>query len=433
MDSPVAPPGRTRYGVIYYGVALAVIQYIDRVCIGQARGEIQESLHLEKSQMGWIFGAFALAYALFEVPTGWLGDKFGPRKTLMRVVLWWSLFTAATGWAWSRASMIVIRFLFGAGEAGCFPNLTRIFTTWLQPAEKVRAQAILWFCARWGGAITPLLVALFLQVVNWRVAFGLFGSLGVVWAVFFFRWFRDDPKDHPGVNASERALLANNPPVARHDAVPWRSFCASRTTWLLWFQYFCFSYCWYFFVTWLPGYLSDNYKHRFGPLALALMAGVPLFGGGFGNLLGGFFTTRLNRWTGSLAQTRRTLSFAGFALAGLAFLVPSRTENLVLILLALGLASLAGDLSMPCSWGACMDVGGKFSGTFAGSMNMMGNLGGAVGPVVAGYMSYKTGFVVFAGVYFLGALSWLFIDPVTPLDRRDPVLDSAATAAAGAG
>jgi MFS family permease len=432
MDSSPAP-SRTRYGVIYYGVALAVIQYIDRVCIGQARGAIQESLHLEKSQMGWIFGSFALAYALFEVPTGWLGDKFGPRKTLMRVVLWWSFFTAATGWAWSRASMIIIRFLFGAGEAGCFPNLTRVFTTWLQPAEKVRAQAILWFCARWGGAITPLLVALFLKVVNWRIAFGVFGSLGVVWAVFFFRWFRDDPRDHPHVNAEERALLANNPPVARHDAVPWKRFCSSPTTWLLWLQYFCFSYCWYFFVTWLPGYLSDNYKDRFGPLALALLAGVPLFGGGFGNLLGGFFSTRLTRWTGSIARTRRFLSFIGFALAGVAFLIPSRTDDLAAIMLALGFASLVGDLSMPCSWGACMDVGGKFSGTFAGSMNMMGNLGGAVGPVVAGYMSYKTGFVVFAGVYFVGALCWHFIDPVTPLDREIPVHDSTATAAAAAG
>ena len=428
MDSnPAVPATRTRYGVIYYGVALAVIQYIDRVCIGQARGEIQGSLHLDKAQMGWIFGAFGLAYALFEVPTGWLGDKFGPRKTLMRVVLWWSFFTAATGLAWNRGSMIVIRFLFGAGEAGCFPNLTRVFTTWLQPAEKVRAQAILWFCARCGGAITPLLVALFLKVVNWRVAFGVFGSLGVVWAFFFYRWFRDDPKEHPGVNAAEQALLANNPPVARHDAVPWGRFCSSRTTWLLWLQYFCFSYCWYFFVTWLPGYLSDNYKGRFGSLELALMAGVPLFGGGFGNLLGGFFTARLNRWTGSLARTRRALSFTGFALAVLAFLIPSRTDDLTIILLALGFASLAGDLSMPCSWGACMDVGGKFSGTFAGSMNMMGNLGGAVGPVVAGYMTYKMGFVVFAGVYFLGALAWLFIDPVTPLDRDPSASVSTAT------
>jgi ACS family glucarate transporter-like MFS transporter len=427
MDAAPPAPSRTRLGVIYFGVALAVIQYVDRVCIGQASDDIQASLHLVKAQMGYVFGAFALAYALFEVPTGWLGDKFGPRKTLLRVVLWWSFFTAATGWVWSRWSLIVTRFLFGAGEAGCFPNLTRVFATWLQPGEKVRAQAILWFCARWGGAVTPLLVALFLKVVNWRVAFGVFGSLGVVWAFFFYHWFRDNPKDHPQVNEAEQALLAGNPPVARHDAVPWKRFCSSRTTWLLWLQYFCFSYCWYFFVTWLPSFLRDNYKSDFNSLQLAMLAGVPLFGGGFGNLLGGFFTARLNAWTGSLARTRKTLSFVGFTLAGLAFVIPSRTDNLLIIMLALGFASLVGDLSMPCSWGACMDVGGKFSGTFAGSMNMMGNLGGAVGPVVAGYISWNHGFIVSAGVYFVGALCWLFIDPVTPLDREPEAAVSPAT------
>jgi nitrate/nitrite transporter NarK len=281
--------------------------------------------------------------------------------------------------------------------------------------------------ARLGGAGTPLLVAFVLSVMTWQRAFLVFGSLGIFWAVAFWFWFRDDPKDHPSVNEAEKALLAGNPPVARHDAVPWDQFLASPTTWLLWFQYACFSYCWYFYVTWLPGYLSDNYKDRFGSLELAMMAGVPLFGGGFGNLLGGFFTTKLNQWTGSLARTRKLLSFSGFALAGLAFLIPSQTDDLLLILLALGFASMVGDLSMPCSWGACMDVGGKFSGTFAGSMNMMGNLGGFVGPVVAGYMSYKTGFVVFAGVFFVGAVAWLFIDPVTPLDRDASASISTAT------
>jgi ACS family glucarate transporter-like MFS transporter len=417
MGSAIGPT-RTRYKVIFYGVALAVIQYIDRVCISQASESIQKSLHILKGEMGWVFGSFALAYALFEVPTGWLGDRFGPRKTLLRVVLWWSFFTAATGWAWSRWSMIVTRFLFGAGEAGCFPNLTRAFSTWLRPEEKVRAQAILWFCARWGGAITPLLVALFLQVVNWRVAFAVFGSLGVLWAFFFYRWFRDEPSEHPEVNPAERELLAGNPAVARHDAVPWKRFIRVPTTWLLWLQYFCFSYCWYFFVTWLPSYLKDNYQTRFGPLTLAMLAGVPLFGGGFGNLLGGFFTARINRWTGSLARTRRILAIVGFTSAGLAFLVPGRTGSFLAIMLAMGFASLAGDLSMPGSWGACMDVGGKFAGTFSGSMNMMGNLGGAVGPVVAGYLTWNRNFDLTAGVYFLGALCWFFIDPVTPLDRE---------------
>ena len=175
-------PSRTRFGVLYFGVTLAVIQYIDRVCIAQAMPDIRSDLGITSPQyddyVGYVFSAFALAYALFEIPTGWLGDRFGPRKTLMRVVVWWSFFTAATGWVRSVTSLIVTRFLFGMGEAGCFPNLTRAFTTWLRPEEKVRAQGILWLCARWGGAVTPILVALVLTRMSWRNAFGVFGEIG---------------------------------------------------------------------------------------------------------------------------------------------------------------------------------------------------------------------------------------------------------------
>jgi MFS family permease len=414
---PLAPT-RARYKVIVFGVVLAAIQYVDRVCIGQASSDIQRDLHLSREQMGWIFSAFTWAYAMFEIPTGWLGDRFGPRKTLLRVVLWWSFFTAATGWMWNRGSMIVTRFLFGMGEAGCFPNLTRAFATWLQPAERVRAQATLWLSARWAGAITPFLVYQFLQLVHWRTAFMIFGGMGVIWGFFFLRWFRDDPREHPDVNQAERALLAQNPGVARHDPVPWSRFLRVPTTWLLWAQYFCFSYCWYFFANWLPSYLKDNYKSEFSLVVLSLLAGVPLFGGGFGNLLGGFCANRLHQWTGSVARTRRFLAMVGFGGAGLAFLVPSQSTNLAVVMVALGVASLLGDLSMPGSWGACMDVGGKFAGTFSGSMNMMGNFGGALGLLVAGYLPWKVGFMVSAGVYLLAALCWIFIDPVTPLDRE---------------
>src|SRR6266436_1127684 len=219
-------PTRARFGVIYFGIALAVIQYIDRVCISWAMPDIRTSLGIASPEhdhvIGYVFSAFTLAYALFEIPTGWLGDRFGPRKTLVRVVLWWSFFTAATGWVSGVAALIAVRFLFGAGEAGCFPNLTRAFSMWLPPAEKSRAQSILWLCARWGGAFTPVLVWAVLELVSWRTAFQAFACLGAVWAWFFSRWFRDEPKGHPSVNPAEWALLAGNPPVARHDHVPWR-------------------------------------------------------------------------------------------------------------------------------------------------------------------------------------------------------------------
>jgi MFS family permease len=414
-------PTRARYKVIVFGILLAAIQYVDRVCISKAATSIRADLSLTEKEMGWIFSAFTIAYALFEIPTGLMGDKLGPRRTLVRVVLWWSFFTMATGWMWSRVSMFVCRFLFGAGEAGCFPNLTRAFSTWLRPEEKVRAQAILWMFARLGGAATPLVVTILLRHVSWKSAFFMFGWLGVVWAFFFWRWFRDDPKDHPRVNQAERALLASNPPVARHDAVPWGRFCAAPTTWLLWLQYACFSYCWYFYVTWLNPFLDKNYP-GVDEYVRAALAGVPLFCGAFGNMAAVLLTRRIQAWSGSVLLTRRILGFAGLAGAGLCFLAPARVlEHPVLVLLAMGAASFCGDLTMPCAWGACMDVGGKFAGTFSGSMNMMGNLGGAASSVVVVWLAerwgYRGAFDVSAGVYMLGGLCWLLIDPVTPLDR----------------
>jgi MFS family permease len=422
-------PTRARHKVIYFGIAIAVVQYIDRVCISWAMPEIRQSLDLVGDQhdkvVGYIFGAFTLAYALFEIPTGLLGDRFGTRKTLVRVVLWWSFFTAATGWVLGITSLVVVRFLFGMGEAGCFPNLTRAFSTWLPPGEKSRAQSTLWLCARWGGALTPLLVVAVLGVMSWRAAFGAFALLGVAWSVFFYRWFRDEPRDHPEVNQAERALLAANPPVARHDHVPWKSFVSSPTTWLLWVQYFFFSYCWYFYVTWLSKYLKDSYGSTWTKLGLAMLGGIPLFAGGFGNMISGFLMPRLAHWTGDLRKTRRILAFSGFTLAAITFLFPGHyMSNPIIVMVAMGLASLFGDLSMPCSWSACMDIGGKFSGTYSGSMNMMGNLGGAVGPVFVGYLltwthqNWAMIFNISAGAYFIAAICWLFIDPVTPLDRE---------------
>ncbi|HVE42365.1 MAG TPA: MFS transporter [Planctomycetota bacterium] len=437
---PLAP-SRARFNVLYFGIAIAVIQYIDRVCISWAMPEIRESLKLVGKEhddaVGYIFGAFTVAYALFEIPTGWLGDRFGTRKTLVRVVLWWSFFTAATGWVMGLTSLIIVRFLFGMGEAGCFPNLTRAFSTWLPPGEKSRAQSTLWLCARWGGALTPLLVVAVLGVMSWRAAFGLFASLGVLWAVFFYRWFRDEPREHPSVNQAERALLASNPAVARHDHVPWKSFVSSRTTWLLWAQYFFFSYCWYFYVTWLSKYLKDSYGSTWTKLGLAMLGGVPLFAGGFGNLLAGFLMPRLARWTGDLGRSRRILAFTGFALAGVAFLFPAHhMASPLIVMVAMGLASFFGDLSMPSSWSACMDIGGKFSGTYSGSMNMMGNLGGALGPILIGHLlvwsnqNWGLIFNISAGAYFVAAVCWLLIDPVTPLDRsKDEPAPASAPAA----
>lgn len=451
---------RTRYKVVVFAIILAVIQYIDRVAISQAKDGVAKDLGFTDAQMGSIFAAFGLSYALFEIPTGWLGDKIGARKVLVRVVLWWSFFTAATGWAWNFVSMWITRFLFGAGEAGCFPNLTKAFSTWLPKDERTRAQALMWMGARWGGAFTPLLVVLVMAVVSWRTAFQIFALLGVVWAIFFWRWFRDNPRDHKGVNAAELELLKENERnTESHGNVPWAKLVTKPSMWLLWGQYFCLSYGWYFFVTWLPDYLNTNGRPILSndflrwlagmmegtvradliqPILKAVLAGVPLFFGGFGSLFAGMLSSKLIAGGANVVKVRRTFGFLGFAGASGLLMTSFYMSDPLLAMLAMGMASFCNDMTMPGSWSSCMDIGGKYAGTVSGSMNMMGNFGGMVGPFVVGVVlaattvttatgtskNWELVFAISSAIYFLGAFFWLLIDPVTPLEEDDAKTDS---------
>ena len=306
--------GRTRLPILTFATTLAMITYIDRVCISQAAPFMQHDLGLSDSQMGLAFSAFAWAYALFEIPGGWLGDVIGPRKVLLRVVIFWSIFTAATGFVWGAISLVLVRFLFGMGEAGCFPNLTKAFMIWLPAEERTRAQSVTWLSARWAGAFTPLLVIWVISWVSWRNAFLLFAVLGLLWAYFFQRRF-----GRVSTEAPESSLETSKP-------MPWLKLFSSPTVWFLWIQYFCLTYGWFFYVTWLPTYLKETRGLQLdqNPLTLrlanilnnalqpetghrvlvAILAGIPLFMGGFGALLAGWLTPRLAERFGGLPTNR---------------------------------------------------------------------------------------------------------------------------------
>ncbi len=415
-------PTHARHWVIVFAVSLAVLSYISRVAIAQAAPRMQADLHLSDEQMGHIFGAFALSYALFEIPTGWLGDLIGARKVLIRIVLWWSAFTALTGMMWNFTSLWAVRFLFGAGEAGGFPNLTKIFTTWLPQRERLRAQAIMWTAARWAGAFTPKLVFWVFLIMSWRGAFGFIGAIGIIWAVIFAVWFRDDPHKHPKVNAAEAAIIGDTGRnVAGHGNVPWAKLLASRSVWLLWLQYFLLSFPWYFYITWMPSYLKNYWKLPAGQSTT--LAILPLFLGGLGSMFCGWVSRPLSHKLGSVRQSRRILASAGFLGAGLLLLLSIQMKEALWAMFLMGLASFCNDLAMPPSWAACMDIGGKYAGTLSGSMNMMGNLAGAVAPVVGGYIvhndpsRYGIFLYLMAAVYLAGVFCWPFIDPVTPLEE----------------
>ncbi len=419
------PPTHARNTVLGFAITLAVITYIDRVCISKSADLMMRDLSLTKEQMGYAFSAFGWAYALFEIPGGWLGDKIGPRLVLMRVVVMWSIFTALTGWAWGLASLVIFRFLFGVGEAGCFPNITKAFTTWFPPGERVRAQGIMWLSARWGGAFTPLLVVWVLTYVSWREAFSVFGVIGIIWAVFFFRWFRDDPRQHRSVNAGELAVIGDAVHNSvSHGKVPWGKLVRSRTVWMLWLQYFCMSYSWYFYITWMPTYLRESFP-ALGKWESALLNCIPLFFGGLGSFFCGIVSERIARSVGS-GTTRRVMAMVGLSGAAVMLVVSTKFQNPLFAMLAVGLASFGNDLAMPGSWGACMEVGGKYAGSLSGSMNMMGNIGGALAPLAVPLVltfaggNWNLNFYMFAAVYVVGAMAWWFIDPVTPLEQQVP-------------
>jgi ACS family glucarate transporter-like MFS transporter len=421
LPSATEKPTRARYGVIAFAVTLAVITYIDRIAISQAAPFIQRELGLSTVQMGWVFFAFFWTYALFEIPGGLLGDRFGARKALTRVVIFWSLFTAATGWVSGLVSLLIVRALFGAGEAGAFPNITRAFSSWLPAKDRARAQGILWLAARWGGAFTPLIVAGLLQLVSWRTTFEIFGVLGVIWAVLFYRWFRDSPDEHKGVNDAERALLVGREKGLAHGKTPWRLFLRSKTVWLLWAQYAAINVGWPFYITWLPTYLQE--ARGLDLKKSALFAGIPLFFGGIGCILAGLLAGPLARLTGSLSWARKGLAMVGtFGAAVCLFISPFIADPFWAVFM-LGLASFSNDLLMPSAWATCMDVGGRHAGTLSGSMNMFANLMAGASPLLVSYIllvtnrNWPVAFYVGAGFYLLAVVSWAFIDPTERLDR----------------
>jgi MFS family permease len=423
-------PTRARKTALGFAVALALVTYIDRVAISQAAPYISEDLGLTPIQMGWAFAVFGYAYAVFEIPGGWLADRIGPRRVLMRIVIWWSLFTAATGWVWSATSLIWVRGLFGAGEAGAFPGITRMLTTWLPKGERERAQSLVWLATRFAGAFTPLLVVWLITMVGWRRVFEIFGLVGVVWAIFFYRWFRDSPAEHPSVNKAELALLpsAKETGVA-HTGVPWGKIFSNRNVILLSLQYMCLAYGWWFYVNWLPTYLRQQRTDLsvgtlgLGPFTQAAVAGLPLLLGGIGCLVSAAVLPKVSAAVGSVRVGRRIVAIIGFVGASTSVYFFSGAQSLLPAMVALGLAGFFNDLIMPAAWAGTMDIGGRYAGTVSGAMNMMGSIAGAFSVAIVGYLLTWTNndwtmtFMISASIYLVGAVCWLFLDSHTPVER----------------
>jgi ACS family glucarate transporter-like MFS transporter len=417
------PRSRVRYRLLAFAFALAGVTYLDRICISAAAPFIMADLGLSMLQMSVVFSAFTLAYSLFEVPSGWRGDVVGARRVLTRIVLWWSGFTMLTGAAWSLRSLISIRFLFGAGEAGAFPNIQRSFSRWFPARERGRANGVLFLGSRLGGALAPGLAIVLIQRWGWRASFVVFGALGVVWALAWHAWYRDSPAEHPALDEGERAWIAQDtappagPGAGGHLEVPWRQLLTSRNLYAICGMYFAFGYGLYFYFTWLPTYLIRVLG--FSALAGGFFAGLPFVLAGGADLAGGWLTDRLSLTRG-LRVGRCYLGCAAFGGCALLLITSTQARSPVAKAVLLALALACADLALSGCWAVCLDTGARYAGVVTGFMNTFGNLGGFACPLVVGYAVERWGswalpFSITAVVYATGALLWLAIDPNRPL------------------
>lgn len=411
-------PTRARVKVLGLLFVLTIITYLDRLCISAAAPAITETFHFSPSQMGYVYSAFALAYAVFEIPSGWLGDYYGTRKALARIVIWWSLFTALTSLSTGFYSLLLVRFLFGAGEAGAFPNIARTISCWFPSSHQGRALGVALVGTYLGAAITTPLVFKLVAWQGWRLPFVEFGALGILWALVWYWWFRDRPEEHPAVNPDELRFIRSDQVEASHldhsQRVPWRVLLRSANLALICGMYFAYGYALYFYITWLPTYLleargfSKNYTGFFSALPwLASAAGV---------WLGGLLTDGLARRTGSLKIGRCGVGGFGYFASAVALVAVALTEDRVVAASLIAVAAFFQALTASAAWSVCLDVGRRNAGVVTGFMNMTGNFGGAIAPVIVGYTveklnSWTIPFYITAGVLVFGMIMWALVSP----------------------
>ncbi len=382
---------RKKYFILFLLSLLSVITFLDRNAISIAGVRITQELELSESQFGWILTAFTLSYGLLEIPMGLWGDKFGEKKVIIRIVFWWSLFTALTGLVTGFASLFVIRFLFGAGEAGAYPNSAISIRKWFPTAERGRAQSFIWMASRIGGAIAPFIVVPLQIQFGWRVTFYFLGALGLVWVV---AWWFFYPSDAPA-----REIETN----ITHTS--WREHLTNRNFWFLLIMYYCYACGVFFFISWLPKYLQNG--RGITENELAYSASLPFLLAAFGCWLGGFVSDWLVTKIG-INWGRKIVPVVGLTLSGLVMLISifTKDNSVAIVFLALGLAFM--DVTAPVAWAVATDIGGKASGAITGAMNTSGLLGGTaaslgIGYLVAGTGSYDLPVILIAVQLLVGA------------------------------
>jgi ACS family glucarate transporter-like MFS transporter len=423
QDVVPARPTRVRFEILAAACSLAVITYIHRVGFATASAEIKEPLGLSDQHLGYMMAAFLVGYGLFEMPWGLLGDRLGVRNILAAIILGGSAMTACLplvvvlphNLLLLVASLVLLRFLFGAFQAGTFPALSRMMADWMPSTERGSAQGVIWMSSRVGGAVAPvLLVWLFAALGDWKAPLILVALLGLGWGVCFWPWFRNLPEETPRVNREERLLIeSGRSPRAEtgHGEIPWRRMLGTKSVWALCLMYGFLGFSGNFYLTLLPTYLK-NHRHlssdvtgRLTALPFAIGVVACLAGGSFSDLV-------IRRW--GQRWGRRIVGAAGMALAGVAILPVPWVDNVVVLGLLLALAFCGNDLAMAPAWAAAADIGERFTGTLAGTMNMIASFMAAIQAIAVGRLldshDLVMPFVLLATSYGLGTLAWIGVD-----------------------
>jgi len=409
-------------------ILLFAITYIDRVCISVAGPRMQADLGIDPIGWGWVTAMFTLSYCLFEIPTGALGDRIGPRRVLTRVVLWWSAFTSLTGAVSNYYLLLITRFCFGAGEAGAFPNASIVVSRWYPPSQRASMSGVLLMASQIGGAIAPLLVVPIQIRYGWRASFFVFGAVGVIWAAVWYAWFRDSPAEKPGVSPAELETIKMIAPAHGHG-FPWRIAFRSETVVAIAATAFCYVYVYTFFQTWFHTFLIKGRGFTEGSL---LLSALPYAVAACANLAGGATSDALVRRLGP-KWGRRSIGLAGLGCACLFTVAAMFTTHQLLPVVLLSLVYGAITFQQAGVFGVCLDIGGRHAGSMVGLMNTSAQVGGFVSSVAYGYIverfqSYDAPFIPMAVVLFVGALFWLKIDASKELSPEPFAVPVPATA-----
>ncbi len=409
-----------RYLVVVSTFIISLLLYIDRTCIQVAGDSIKRDLSLTDTQFGWILSIFTLGYALAQTPSGIIADRAGPRKLLAGVVALWSLLTAVTAAGFNFTSMMVVRFLFGAAEAGAFPGMARATLSWFPTRERGLVTGINFSASRLGGALALPLMVWLIDAAGWRGSFVVLGALGVGFAVVWWWWFRDTPEEHASISAEEREhILANRQKVSAANTPHLRfsKLVANHNVILLMGQYFCSNFTFFFCLSWLFKHVKDTYQLTASDAGL--LAALPLLGGAAGNWFSGWLVDYLFKQHG-LIVSRRLPAIIGFVLATVGLLASLKMSTALPAVFFLTIAVFGADMTLSPSWSACVDIGGRSSGAVSGTMNMAGNIGAFATSLAFPYLLAWTGastpfFFVAAGLNAVAVTLWLFIKPQQPI------------------